>query len=441
MSIVQYNPLPPVTEGTFLRAGWTPQVINGVVPDLSGLGHDGTLATVKPAFECDSFFGPTLRTYANEAGFTFPCTLGVTTVGTWGIWYRVPTLVLPASTLAVLISRSTANDNFLLNVNGSARLALNITLGGVARSLANAVLPSRIGVWELAIATYDGDKVRLYTDGVLTDTSASWGGAIDNWNAGTGRIAHYSAATFSLDGNLRAPFILNRCWSDADVAAYYALAKTAQFKTDYGALVSLAIEGGTIGSYVSNTAIQFADAGTRARVDVETVNSRSTKVLTCTAAGQLHLTRQRMQQEAGAAAFGTWETTFLHAAGNTSYPVAMCLNPPTDYTGYVVSVSAAGAIALVRVNNAGAPVSTVMQSANGYIADNTYFKLTVNRTVAGVWTMYVNDVLVPATGGGANPGTDATNLVASGWFMIPGVGDKLTLGSVDGANCTRKTLK
>jgi hypothetical protein len=148
-----------------------------------------------------------------------------------------------------------------------------------------------------------------------------------------------------------------------------------------------------------------------------------------------------MQQEASAAAFGTWETTFLHAAGNTSYPVAMCLNPPTDYTGYVVSVSAAGAIALVRVNNAGAPVSTVMQSANGYIADNTYFKLTVNRTVAGVWTMYVNDVLVPATGGGANPGTDATNLVASGWFMIPGVGDKMTLGSVDGANCTRKTLK
>jgi len=252
MSIVSYNPLPPLTEGAFLRAGWTPQVINGVVPDLSGLGHDGTLATVKPAFECDPFFGPTLRTYANESGFTFPCTLGVTTVGTWGVWYKLPTLVLPAGTFSVFMQGNSAADFPLgVTLNGTAYAYVGLALGGFARTLVDpGAQPTRANVWTLQVATYDGDKIRLYRDADLRATSPSYAGPINNWNAGTGRIGYYSAVTNSTDGNLRAPFILNRCWSDADVAAYYSSARAACWKSDFGVFVDLADQGGVVGAYL-----------------------------------------------------------------------------------------------------------------------------------------------------------------------------------------------
>ena len=252
MSIVIYNPLPPLTEGAFLRAGWTPQVINGVVPDLSGFGKTGTPTTAPcPAFENDPMFGSTLRTYANESGFTFPATLSVTTAGTWGVWYKVPTLTMPAGGFSVLFGANTDNGYFVLNSTTHAYPQATLVLAGVPRGL-QITIDSRVNVWTLYTCTWDGDKIRLYSDGILGNTSISYGPgvAVESWNVGTGRVGKLSIATYNHDGNLRAPFILNRCWSDAEVAQHYALAKSACYKTDYGALVDTADQGGVVGAYL-----------------------------------------------------------------------------------------------------------------------------------------------------------------------------------------------
>ena len=252
MSIIQYNPLPPLTEGAFLRAGWTPQAINGVVPDLSGFGKTGTPTTAPcPAFENDPMFGSTLRTYANESGFTFPATLSVTTAGTWCAWYRVPTLTVGGGGFSALFTANADDGYFYLASNAHAHPGCTLVFAGVPRSLQIAPA-SRIGVWTLYTCTWDGDKIRLYSDGVLGNTSISYGPGttVQSWNAGTGKIGKLTLATYSLDGNLRAPFILNRCWSDAEVAAYYSSARAACWKSDFGVFVDLADQGGVVGAYL-----------------------------------------------------------------------------------------------------------------------------------------------------------------------------------------------
>jgi len=251
MSIVIYNPLPPLTEGAFLRAGWTPQVINGVVPDLSGFGKTGTPTTAPcPAFECDPYFGSTLRTYANESGYAFPSTLTTSQTGTWSVWVKRPTLTLSGLGYDVAMEGgNNANDYLGVVSAGSAFAIAGVRIGGVNRQLIDN-LSSRIDVWTHILWTWDGANIRLYVDGLLRQTSPVYVGVVD-WNIGTGHVG-YSAVVpgISQNGNIRAPFILSRCWSDADVAAYYSSARAACWKSDFGVFVDLADQGGVVGAYL-----------------------------------------------------------------------------------------------------------------------------------------------------------------------------------------------
>ena len=438
MSIIQYNPLPPLTEVTYLRAGWTPAAINGAVPDCSGFGKTGTPTTAPcPAFECDPMFGSTLRTYANEAGFTFPCTLGVTTVGTWGCWYKVPTLVLPAGSFGMLLVGDGGNGYIGVTTNGSAVPIFALTIAGFSRVISDATLPSRIGVWTCFIGAYDGDKLRIYIDGALRSTSLSYVGAVTAWNAGTGRVGHYVVATDSYDGNLRAPFILNRCWSDAEVAQYYSLAKTAQFKTDFGSLVSLADEGGTIGQYISNTQIQCGDTVGRWRVETDTINGKQVKCVTCKTVGLLYLKREVMQQEAGAAAFGEWEWWAKLGSTPTWLSVLFSATVVGNGTaagqnGYVVYADSGPTLALQK-STAGVLSNIIGPLGVGTPSD--WHKYTVRRTVAGGFTLLVDDVVQGTV-------TDVAHLTGNYIvFDLLDPGDKIALGSIDGSNAFVKRLK
>jgi len=439
MSIVIYNPLPPLTEGAFLRAGWTPQVINGVVPDLSGFGKTGTPTTAPcPAFENDPMFGSTLRTYANESGFTFPATLSVTTAGTWCAWYRVPTLTVGGGGFSALFTANVDDGYFYLASNAHAYPSCALVFAGVPRSLQIAT-DSRIGVWTLYTCTWDGDKIRLYIDGVLGNTSISYGPGttVQSWNAGTGKIGKLTLATYSLDGNLRAPFILNRCWSDAEVAQYYSLAKTAQFKTDFGSLVSLADEGGTIGQYISNTQIQCGDTVGRWRVETDTINGKQVKCVTCKTVGLLYLKREVMQQEAGAAAFGEWEWWAKLGSTPTWLSVLFSATVVGNGTaagqnGYVVYADSGPTLALQK-STAGVLSNIIGPLGVGTPSD--WHKYTVRRTVAGGFTLLVDDVVQGTV-------TDVAHLTGNYIvFDLLDPGDKIALGSIDGSNAFVKRLK
>lgn len=433
--------MPPINEGTFLRAGWVPNVAGGNVPDLSGNSKVGTpTASPGPAFETDPYFGTSLRTFANDSGFTFPGTLSVTTTGTWGCWYKLPTLTLPAGALSMFFSR-TVGDYFYVWTTGVAYLGMGIYLGGVARTLNNATLPSRVGVWTLGMATYDGTYVRLYCDGALVSTSAAWGGAIDNWNAGTGAACYYiGGATYGVNGNVRAPFILNRCMSDSEISDYYRLSRSALWKTDWGCTISTSDEGGTVGQYISNSSFQCGDTVGRWRIETDTINGKTTKVLTCKTTGIVYLNRNVMQQEAGAAAFGELEIWFYKT--DAGY-VTVTLNN-SGVNGVLANANelycAIGEEIGVQRYVGGAWAANNFQTAAGYCPITTWTKATVRRTVAGVGTAYLNDQLIPVSVG-ANPFTDTTYLTSETTRFAMSTGCKISLGSIDGSNALVKRLK
>jgi len=192
---------------------------------------------------------------------------------------------------------------------------------------------------------------------------------------------------------------------------------------------------------MSNTQWQFSDTVGRFRVETDTINGRSTKVITCKTAGSLYLKREEMQQEAGASAFGEWEFWHYRTAGAVSR-VALVSSTPTltAFNGYAVYVQGADVVYLLRYD-AGAIGSFMFYSIAGQALRNAWLKFRVSRTVAGIFTLYVNDAL-PVRDGGANPTVADAAYLTSNYIVIEAqVGDKLALGSVDGANAFVKRLK
>jgi hypothetical protein len=283
-------------------------------------------------------------------------------------------------------------------------------------------------------------------DGVLGNTSVSYGPGVtvESWNAGTGKIAKLNAATYSFDGNLRAPFILNRCWSAEEVAAYYSLAKSAMWKTDYDASTSLADEGGVANQQISNTQFFTGDSTSRWRIETETINGKSTKVLTCKTAGTVYVDRSVLQSEAGALAFGEWEW-WNYRASAASLAVGLFTDRIGAYgasgmTGWFFDRPSATTWQMIRV--VAGVVTVPSWTTTPAFTASTWHKTTIKRSVAGVWSMYANDMLLSTVGGaGTNPFTDATNLTGNYITISFGVGDKISLGAIDGSNAFCKRLK
>jgi hypothetical protein len=192
---------------------------------------------------------------------------------------------------------------------------------------------------------------------------------------------------------------------------------------------------------MSNTQWQFADTVGRFRVDLDTINGRSTKVIRCVTAGPLYITRHAMQQESGAMAFGELEVwVYKPDAG----AIAITFNN-TSINGAIGNANelymAAGEEVGVQRYAGGAWAANNFQTAAGFCPILTWTKFTVKRTVAGVYTTYMNDTLVTPVAVGANPFTDVTYLTSETIRIQLGVGCKLALGSVDGANAFVKRLK
>jgi hypothetical protein len=432
MTIIQYRPR--VTIEPALRAAWTPDVVGGVIPDLSGNGKNGTPVKPEMLIEDDPYFGKVMRTFAKEGGFSFPATLGLTTVGTWGFWFKTATLVLPVGTLAALLSANVSNGYFGLSAPGLAYTFGTVVISGTPRNITHAV-STRVDVWTLYTCTYDGDKLRIYRDGELGNTSPSYPGTIDSWDAGTGYVGRLSALTYSFDGRIRSPFVLNRCLSGIEVADLYNKAKAACWKTDYGAVVSLADEGGVIGNYLSNTPWRFGDATGRWRVETDTIEGRQCKVITCKTAGLLYLDARQMKQEPGAAAFGEWDFWFKHASG-TAWYMLFCASVPLGATdagqnGYRVYGDTTPT-AVIHKRTAG--VGSTVAGPAAWPVGSAYFNWKIQRTVAGVFTMSRSDGL-------SMTGTDTSHLASNYVVLSMGADDKMALGDIGGRHSFRKGLK
>lgn len=442
MTIIRYKPLPPITEGVSLRAGWIPSCIGNIIPDVSSFSKNGTpTTTVKPIFEDDPYFGSVLRNYGALSSWSFSSALGVTTAATFGCWYKLPSLDIGADNYAGLFTGTTGNDLISLYLNNQAYFRAELQISGVPRSLIDNQ-PSRADVWTFGAVTYDGANVRLYIDGVLRQTSAAWASSLDGFSAAS--TAHFggfaTVANFGLVGYARAPFILNRAMSQQEIIDYYNLATVACWKSDYNVMTSVAAEGGIKWSFLSNSSFQFGSTTSRYLIDTEAINGKINKIIRCSTAGSLFIRREQLNQEAGAMAFGEWEYYVKHATGTTTYFFVISANLDVDLTGYVGYISSTGVFCIYQSNAVGGVAATLMQSAASVVPDNTWIKITIKRTIAGAWYAYMNDILIPATVG-SNPATNTASLSADCLWMSIGVGDKISLGATDGSNAIVKRLK
>jgi hypothetical protein len=440
MTIIKYEPQPPITEGSFLRAGWAPKTIGGSIIDISGNAKHGTQIN-GCAWENDPYFGSIIHGFGVQSQWSFPATLSVSGAATFGCWYKIPSLTsVGADNYAGLFCGTTGNDLISIYLNGSAFLRAELQISGVARSLIDNQ-PSRANVWTLAIFTYDGDKIRIYADGVLRQTSASYPSVLNGFSAGTAYFGGFSTVPgYGLDGVARSPFILNKCWSQEEITQYYNLAKVACWKTDFGVLSTLTAQGGITGAYLSNSPFQFADTTGRFYVETDTINGKLCKVIRCSVAGSLYIDRGRLQQEAGSAAFGEWEWYYYRTAGSVSRVAFISSdNTLTSFNGYEVYTQGTGILYFLRYD-VGAVGSYMAVTTTNQAPLNVWTKFNVKRSVAGIFTFYINDI-IPPLGTGTDPVTD-TQYLSSNYLTISAqVGDKIALGSLDGSNALVKRIK
>lgn len=437
MSIIQ-APL-ALSPSSTLKGSWTSRAVAGSVRDQSGNGKHGTMIT-GACWERHPFFGDEMHTAGNESGFSFPCSLGLTTQGTWIVWHRCSTLVA-AGGLAILCVGANGGSNFGFSTNGTLEVWGSLRLDAVQRTLTDAEsAPARVGVDTMFAMSYDGDKIRLYRDNILTEESASLGGALSDWNGGTGKFGAWSGATIPFNGRLIPLGIWSTALSSSEMGTIYDMARRACFKTDWGYWISTAAEGGVAGGRLSNTPLRTADATGRYTITTDTIDGTTVKVVSCSTAGELELKRFQMKHTAGAASFGEWSGYFYRAAGTAITFAYITENGTTSRKGYSLSCDANGAMSLLRTNAVGGTEATLLTTANGAIPASEWCKVSIRRRIDGQFTVYVDDVAVTAATG-SNPATDTTNIAASGWIIGLGVGCKVSLASGIGHYALTKYLK
>lgn len=140
-----------------------------------------------------------------------------------------------------------------------------------------------------------------------------------------------------------------------------------------------------------------------------------TKYLECTGLG--HISIQNKQ------AYGIWEFDINKTAGSTNIIEFISdKQNTTGDSGYAIYTSGDNEIALIK-RTAGAS-TTLMASADGYILPNTWYRVKIERTIYGSFSIYIkggsfgNDwTLVDTTGGsGTNPITNK-DISISEYFM------------------------
>lgn len=152
---------------------------------------------------------------------------------------------------------------------------------------------------------------------------------------------------------------------------------------------------------------------------------QGTKYLECTVAGTIALPSDQ--------AYGTWEWDWYKGADANDLSVSLFLNSSDASIGlgYTITLTSAETIRFVSRT----PTSSEkLRTTISYIANNTWYRIKINRTQAGVSTVYIkggsfgsNWVLVSTSGGtGTNPVTDNTYSSSSYLVLDLDAGDRFT---------------
>jgi hypothetical protein len=135
--------------------------------------------------------------------------------------------------------------------------------------------------------------------------------------------------------------------------------------------------------------------------------------------------------------YGFWEFDLYKATDGSRIDIAFMADRITQrpgtgtiYLAHYFTITASEDLSLNRAN--GTTASSIMATTGtAYIQNNTYYRIRITRSIAGVWTTYIkggsfgNTYIPIVVQTGTNPGTDL-NLLYSNYFLVSlGVGDRI----------------
>lgn len=119
---------------------------------------------------------------------------------------------------------SFTNGVSYLSVNGLS-VTISVEIGGVQRVQTSGALA--LDVWTFVVGTWDGDKLRVYLNGVLSNgASASYVG-VTNLRNGTHYIGHYAAGGLDYIGLIDEVMLIGRALTAQEIAQLYASRNTS----------------------------------------------------------------------------------------------------------------------------------------------------------------------------------------------------------------------
>jgi hypothetical protein len=239
--------------------------------------------------------------------------------------------------------------------------------------------------------------------------------------------------------------VWSRALSPEEIVREYQTARTVGTKSDWGSSVSTAVRGGTAGEYLENTDWQFAEAVARYRISTSTHDGETVKTMVCTTGGALYRPVSQLGQSPQEAAYGMWEISFYKpAGGGVSWQFISDLPAVAGFNGWTLMVGTA--LALYHMTG-GIIQTAAVESALGYIADSTWYRVRITRDRLGNWGLWIRGgayagwTVVPSLGVGA-PHVNPDNTYTSSLYQVMnnGVGQIISLGTVAGNDAVVKTL-
>lgn len=245
---------------------------------------------------------------------------------------------------------------------------------------------------------------------------------------GFGAIGYFPAASLvSLDGYVGQNTMWNRALVAADVRKEWTqYAQMAQFKTGWGAKVSVANEN-TVGNYIGQGSTPFEILSGTWKVSTTTIDGELHKVLECVAAGTAWLDRCFMNINSSEAAYGGWRFRIYHAASATPTTIgftATAKNTPAVTTGYYLRVY--DTQTRLGFYNAGAYTDLTSWGTGGGATET--LDIQVGRRYDGAFQYSYRRLSQPWTSTGTY--TNTTYTTSEGMSINANAGDLISLGTV-----------
>jgi len=301
------------------------------------------------------------------------------------------------------------------------------------------------GAAELSI--YDGTNTRTITPTVEGENyhAISWasGETPVGWTGGASAGNYSGTITVTADD---APLIIGNLYDGSRTnlgTFYHVMAINRKLTADEHALlntelIALAhrfdsrpweIPGGTkfvqrkgiiesvatvgVGEIIENSGFRNTGTATTSKVVHTAVKGVLCPVIECVADGVLSIPTSRFHQTPTEAAYGTWEFSLLKTGAGAA-PLVAFINGLSNRVigggvnnGYILAMSGSETIACSRIDTGSVTNKFTTVTSFFNVGQRYHFKIT--RSGSGVFTFYMDGVLIDATGGsGTNPFTDAT---------------------------------